>query len=163
MSSPDPCEPTCVFVFFSFKVYFHVSTGFQKPTVAAGISTLQAVVMVHWAHERWHDGWLSVELLLLLSQLPPQSCLSTPAVCYDDERVCVCVCFCMCMCAHTPYVSKPCSIFILKLNRWTGGDAGGLSQAFWCYIDSGWDLCACVRHKRLISQPCCILAHSHWG
>lgn len=37
--------------------------------------------------------------------------------------VCVCVCF---ICVLTPYVSKPCSTFILKPNRWinAGGDTG---------------------------------------
>lgn len=40
--------------------------------------------MVRWARERWHEGWLSVELLLL-SQLPLQSCLSTPADCVQQH------------------------------------------------------------------------------
>ena len=61
------------------------------------ISALQAAVMVCWAYERWHDAWLSVELLLL-TQLPIQNCLSTPAVC--DRECASLVCWYMGVCVR---------------------------------------------------------------
>lgn len=56
-------------IWLVFFVLFPHKPQFQKPTVAVRMSTLQAAVMMRWAHERKQAGWLGVELSLL-SQLP---------------------------------------------------------------------------------------------